>query len=264
MGNGLLRQEIFFDLALMRANPGSTEMTSSVTTRPLVNVSAPVDEADRVYEALRTAIHGGEVGPGQRLASERKLANDLDAPRASVRRALLRLTTEGMIERGIGRAGSRVRNSAPGNRNGEARDASPQDVLEARWAFEPGLVALVIARATEGDFFAMERQLERMARAGSQQEFREAGYTFHLEIAKATRNPLLVDLFEMIIEARVRAGWGRLTALNAKPEQRAAQIARNQSVVEALRHRDALLATALVRDHLAIMLDEIGRGAKPG
>ena len=41
----------------------------------------------------------------------------------------------------------------------------------------------------------MERQLLRMERAASRQEFREAGYAFHLEIAKATRNPPLVDIF---------------------------------------------------------------------
>ena len=235
-------------------------MAPTGTLRKLADVSAPVDEADRVYDALRIAIRSGEILAGQRLASERKLSTDLEAPRAAVRRALQRLTAEGMVERGLGRAGSRVRDPSPPIGPTETREASPQDVLEARWAFEPGLVALVVARATEADFLAMERQLERMVRATNQQAFREAGYNFHLEVAKATRNPLLVDIFEMIIAARARAGWGRLAALNATPEQRAAQIARNRSVVEALRHRDIDAATMLLRDHLARMLDEIGRG----
>lgn len=223
-------------------------------------ISGPIDAADRVYEALQGAIRDGSVGPGRRLASERTLATDLDAPRAAVRRALQRLTAEGVVVRGVGRAGSRVRQPTPARFGAETRDAGPQDVLEARWAFEPGLVALVVARATESDFVAMERQLDRMARAASQQEFREAGYFFHMEITKATRNPLLVQIFELIIAARARAGWGRLAALNAKPEQRAVQISRNRNVVAALRQRDAALATTLLRDHLAIMLDEIGRG----
>ena len=72
----------------------------------------------------------------------------------------------------------------------------------------------------------MERQLDRMAKAATQQEFREGGYGFHLELTRATRNPLLVSIFERIVEARARAGWGRLAALNATPAQRAAQIAR--------------------------------------
>ncbi len=237
-------------------------MPAHAPARKLADLSAPVDEADRVYAVLRIAIRDREVGPGQRLASERKLSTDLGAPRAAVRRALQRLQAEGAVERGLGRAGSRVRNAGTEGAPVEARGASPQDVLEARWAFEPGLVSLVIARATENDFLSMERQLLRMERAASQQEFREAGYAFHLEIAKATRNPLLVDIFEMIIEARARAGWGRLAALNATQEQRALQVARNRRVVEALRHRDGAVATTLLRDHLAIMLDEVERGPK--
>ena len=237
-------------------------MPSNAPARKLADLSEPVDEADRVYATLSIAIRDHEVGPGQRLASERKLSTDLGAPRAAVRRALQRLQAEGAVERGLGRAGSRVRNSRAEGAAVEARGASPQDVLEARWTFEPGLVALVIARATESDFVAMERQLQRMEHASSQQEFREAGYAFHLEITKAARNPLLVDIFEMIIEARARAGWGRLAALNATPEQRALQVARNRRVVEALRHRDGAVATTLLRDHLAIMLDEVERGPK--
>lgn len=236
-------------------------MAPTGALRKFPDVAAPVDEADRVYEALRVAIRGGEILAGQRLASERKLSADLEASRAAVRRALQRLTAEGMVERGLGRAGSRVRSPSAPTGPAETREASPQDVLEARWAFEPGLVALVVARATEADFAAMERQLERMARATNQQAFREAGYNFHLEIAKATRNPLLVDIFEMIIAARARAGWGRLAALNAKPEQRTAQIARNRRVLDALRQRDSDLSTALLRDHLATMLNEIGQRA---
>jgi GntR family transcriptional repressor for pyruvate dehydrogenase complex len=225
---------------------------------PLADVAVPVAETDRVYQALRIAIRDGEVVPGQRLASERKLSSDLGAPRAAVRRALQRLTAEGLVERGLGRAGSRVRPAA-GAAAGP-RAASPQDVLEARWAVEPGLVPLVVARATADDFAAMDRQLDRMAQAATQQEFREGGYGFHLALTRATRNPLLVAIFELIIEARARAGWGRLAALNATPEQRAAQIARNRRVVEALRQRDVPLATAALRGHLAAMLDDIARG----
>jgi DNA-binding FadR family transcriptional regulator len=234
------------------------------TVRRLVDVAGPVEETDRIYEALSVAIREGEIGPGRRLASERKLAIDLGAPRAAVRRALQRLAAEGRIERGIGRAGSRVRAVEPVAADAPAPRASPQDVLEARWALEPGLVPLVVARATEDDFAAMARQLDRMDRAASQQEFREAGYEFHLELARATRNPLLVSIFETIVEARARAGWGRLAALNATPAQRAAQIARNRGVLDALRHRDLPAASAALREHLATMLDDVARGPRGG
>jgi DNA-binding FadR family transcriptional regulator len=229
---------------------------------PLADVAGPVEETDRIYDALTIAIRDGEVGPGQRLASERKLSNDLRAPRAAVRRALQRLAAEGKIERGIGRAGSRVRSKPQPQPVPANPQASPQDVMEARWAFEPGLVPLIVARATDDDFAAMERQLDRMAKAATQQEFREGGYGFHLELTRATRNPLLVSIFERIVEARARAGWGRLAALNATPAQRTAQIARNRRTLDLLRQRDIPAASEALRDHLSMMLDEIARGPR--
>ena len=136
---------------------------------PLADVAGPVEETDRIYDALLIAIRDGEVGPGQRLASERKLSTDLSAPRAAGRRAVQTLAGPGGIESGVGRAGSRVRAKAPAHVTAPSPQASPQDVLETRWAFEPGLVPLVVARATDDDFAAMARQLDRMENAASQQ-----------------------------------------------------------------------------------------------
>lgn len=225
----------------------------------LPDISKRVDESDRVYNALRAAISRGDVQPGQRLASERTLALDLGTPRTAVRRALQRLAHEGAIERGIGRAGSRVRAELPQS-NVDALQAGPQDVLEARWVFEPGLVALIVARATDEDFRNMEMQLRRMREARTQQDFREAGYAFHLELVRSTRNPLLIGIFELIIEARANAGWGHLLALNATKEQQAIQTARNAEVLRTLRERDAETATARLRSHLRSMLDDVTRG----
>ncbi len=216
---------------------------------------------EHVYAALRAALEGGSLAAGGRIASERALAQHFGAPRGAVRRALARLVAEGLIERRLGRAGSRVR--APDLVAPRAASASgipetsPQDVLEARLSFETGLVDLVVARATEDDFARMALCLQRMEAAPSQQAFREAGYAFHLELARATRNPLLVHLFEVIIEARARAGWGKLRALNEKPDQRTAQIAKNWRTLAALRERDTETARRSLRDHLAQMLREV-------
>lgn len=220
---------------------------------------APSDE--QVYSAIREGLQAGSLVPGGRLASERVLAQHFAVPRGAVRRALTRLAAEGLIERRIGRAGSRVRTldmAPPHGVVGPAVPvASPQDVLEARLAFEPGLVELVVARATEEDFLRMAACLQRMETAPTQQAFREAGYAFHLELARSTRNPLLVHIFEAIIEARARAGWGKLRSLNEKPEQRRTQTGKNRRTLAALRERDVGTARRSLREHLAQMLREV-------
>lgn len=232
-------------------------MARSESTTILVG-ALPSDE--QVYCALRAGLQAGEVAPGGRIASERALAVHFGAPRSAVRRALSRLAAEGLIERRLGRAGSRARTPdlvPPRGVGTTVPNASPQDVLEARLAVEPGFIELVVARGTDEDFDRMAECLRRMEAAPTQQAFREAGYAFHLEMARATRNPLLVHLFEVIIDARARAGWGKLRALNERPDQRSAQIAKNWRTLAALRDRDVETARRSLREHLGTMVREV-------
>ena len=132
---------------------------------PMIAVAAPTPE--QVYAALRAGLEAGDVAPGGRLASERDLAAQFGVSRGAVRRALARLAGEGLIERRRGRAGSRARplDLMPPRPDTTTPFASPQDVLEARLAVEPGFVDLVIARATEDDFARMAACLMRMEAA---------------------------------------------------------------------------------------------------
>jgi DNA-binding FadR family transcriptional regulator len=132
--------------------------------------------------------------------------------------------------------------------------ASPLDVLEARMAIEPGFADLVVGRATESDFDRLEGLLLSLEKAPTQQEFKEAGYAFHLEIARSTRNPLLIQIFETVIEARKAAGWGRLLSLNDTVAARQGQVRANRRILDALRERDAELARKLLRTHLGSMV----------
>jgi DNA-binding FadR family transcriptional regulator len=51
-----------------------------------------------VAEHLRTLIHQGEVGPGERLPAERELAERLGVTRASLREAIRALQQEGYVQ----------------------------------------------------------------------------------------------------------------------------------------------------------------------
>ena len=108
-----------------------------------------------------------------------------------------------------------------------------------------------------GIFARLQEHLDRQERAADQLSFREAGYAFHLEIARATRNPLLVNIFELVIEARAKAGWEKLRHLNDSREAQLAQIASNRRVLEALRERDLSRARALIRRHLWSMISVV-------
>ena len=108
--------------------------------------------------------------------------------------------------------------------------------------------------AWEDDFARLDLRLQDLEQAPTQQEFREAGYAFHMELARVTRNPLLIRIFELIIEARAAAGWGRLRSLNDTPEARKSQAESNRRILTALRDRDSETARRLLRAHFGRMV----------
>lgn len=77
---------------------------SAVTERPLWG---------DIAAALRDQINSGEIKPGETLPSELELANRYSVSRDTVRRALNRLTQEGLLTPGRGRLGRQVRKSQP-------------------------------------------------------------------------------------------------------------------------------------------------------
>ena len=225
------------------------------------DLSEPVGVTETtIYRSLRDAIEDGNYEPGDRLPAERELSGRLGAPRGAVRRAIQRLEREGRVTRQIG-AGTFV---APLREDradaGQLDQVSPLDVLEARMALEPGFADLVVARASADDLGHLQVRVDVMRKAGSQDDFREAGYAFHLALARATRNPLLVHFFEIIIAARVAAGMSKLRHLNDTQERRDAQVARNQAVVDALAVRDAQTSRRLLRRHLSEMVTAVVAG----
>jgi GntR family transcriptional regulator len=76
----------------------------------------PVSEQalwEDVAAGLRTSISGGEYKPGDTLPTEAELADRYRVSRDTVRRALGKLTQQGLLTPGRGRLGRQVRTSRP-------------------------------------------------------------------------------------------------------------------------------------------------------
>ena len=117
--------------------------------RPKDPQEAP--EARRVLEAIRQIVSEGRLPSDGRLPTERQLAAELEAGRASVRRALDRLETEGLIWR---RQGKGTFAGQPPDPTEElaaqiASDVDPLSAMEARLCIEPALADLCARRATQ-------------------------------------------------------------------------------------------------------------------
>jgi len=132
--------------------------------------------SDSIVERIETLVLGGSLRPGERLPSERDLAEELGVSRPSLRDALAELSDRGLL---VSRAGSGV---------------FVADVLGS--AFSPALIQLFATHdEAVSDYIAFRRDIEglaaeRAARLGSETDLRVIDTIFRkMEAAHQKRDP---------------------------------------------------------------------------
>lgn len=127
----------------------------------------------RAVERIKAMIAGGEVGPGERLPTERDLSVQLGVSRSSMREAIRALTTLGVLEARHG-AGVYVTALRPADLLETfsvlaevSQGRTLLEVLQVRRMLEPAATALAAARAGARDLERIGALLERMDGAGA-------------------------------------------------------------------------------------------------
>ncbi len=210
-------------------------------------------QSARVHDFLAAAIRGGNFAPGAKLPTERALSEQLGVPRSAVRDGLSVLEARGQVVRIVG-SGTYVADlakAAPAPINPQAgQDVSPADIMAARLVVEPRLAALVVTNATGADL----EKIDQCNRAADQAEdfetFEHWDAALHEAIAQATRNPLIIDIYGTITQARDRTEWGDLKRRTITAERRAVYSVEHGAMVAALRARDVAAAEAAISAHL--------------
>jgi DNA-binding FadR family transcriptional regulator len=210
---------------------------------------------EQIAATLEAEIRSGVLGPGDRLPSERDLAQRMGVSRATVREALGALQLAGLVETRQG-AGSFVAGAPPAlPRLAIAADASPSAVLDARVIFEPAIVSLA-ARAVRSDG-AIERLLEVMAASddpadpAQRQRWSDADRAFHRRFADATGNPVLIAIAGHVAELMDQPLWRRLRDDSiAVPGRTALQLAEHRLIAAAVADGDGAAAAFHATEHI--------------
>lgn len=205
-----------------------------------------------VQDYLEAQIASGALAPGDKLPTERALAEQFGLSRNTVRGVLKVLEERGKITRMIGR-GTFVTGRQPRIPSATTvigSDASPAEVMEVRLMLEPAVAEVLVTRANGSDLAYMEKCLERAEAAQDWHDFETWDAALHATMVRATRNQFLNDLFERIDEARSQAEWGKLKQASLTERRRHAYQREHRAIVNALKERDASLARGLVEKHL--------------
>lgn len=205
---------------------------------------------EEVARQLRNLMQQGVLRPDDRLPPERELAKRFGVSRATVRHALSVLQAVGLIESRVGdgtftRSDPAVLNVTNLASALRAAQGSLIEQLELRRLIEPQAASLAAERATQSDIDELGRYLSEQDLHVSDPLFIEADSAFHLVIAGATKNGLLVKMVEgiheLLRESRElswRAGGG------ARP------LAEHRRIDEAIRRHDSHAAYSAMMDHV--------------
>lgn len=223
-----------------------------------------IDTTHLLKETLLTTLRNGRWTPGERLPSERRMMETFGVGRSSVRRALGQLKDMGLIVQAVG-SGTFVADDALDRLpalNPPATSVSPAELMEARMAFEPALIDLVIANANADDLAAMEECCRKAEAAATFAQFEHWDGALHKAIALATHNGFVIGVFNMINDVRNRAEWGLLKKKSLTDQRRQAYQKEHRAIVNALRRRDAVLAKKILAGHLHNVRDNLFQAGK--
>jgi GntR family transcriptional repressor for pyruvate dehydrogenase complex len=191
--------------------------------------------ADNATAALRDLLARGRYQPGDRLPSERALAEGLALSRPTLREAIRRLTEAGVLE----------------SRRGSGTYVAEIDldaIFAVRLALEPFAARLAATGRSDADV----RRLEALAKALRRQiddseAFAATDLAIHRTIAAAGGNGVLDDLLDRLTEL----GQLSRAITSPAPAVRQATVRDLNALVRAVRRGDSNAAAAAMEAHIS-------------
>ncbi|MEA1960091.1 MAG: FadR/GntR family transcriptional regulator [Bacillota bacterium] len=156
-------------------------------------------------EQLKEMIKRGELKPGNKLPSERDMAESLGVSRASVREALTALEAIGILDIRPGE-GTFVRQTNDQETFEPlalvlAVEQNPgAQMMEVRRVLESESAALAAERASQEDLNKIDKSLKKMKASSTVQEAVAADLRFHFAIAEATKNTILLRIMNTVAD----------------------------------------------------------------
>jgi len=196
-------------------------------------------------ERLKQSIHLGLLLPGERMASERKLAEQIGISRVTLREALGVLEAEGYVVIRRGATGGAFVASEPALRqmaqnHVSADPAQMMRVFEYREMAEPLAARLAAVRRSVADLEQIDAAIVALSGSVSHAEIRRSETAFHLSVAQASANRFvavsveeaMAALFLPLPEGEVDAA--RRASLDVRARLAEAIVARKEGVAETL------------------------------
>ena len=218
-------------------------------------------ESKRLYQKvaaeLKRRIADHEYAIGDRLPAERLIAEEMSVSRTVVREAIIMLEVEGLVDvrkgSGIHVVGTEVRyqQTLPesDDDNNEFLTAGPFELLQARQLLESNIAEFAATQVTKQDILALlaiQETAQKEDRARDSQWDKE----FHIQVAKATQNSVLVTLVEKLWQHREKNPYWRKLHEHIDDRAMESWCEDHEQILKALMRKDPKAAKLAMWQHL--------------
>lgn len=216
--------------------------------------------ADQAFEQILWFIVHRQWLPGEKIPSENELAALFSISRVSIRAALQKLIALGLLEARVGE-GTFVLRTSPAH---YFRSLIPtmllsyqddKEVSELRRGIEVECATLAAVRATPEDIERIEAAYARMntlIHSENLAEYIAADFAFHLAIAQASHNQMLVDVTTILKDILYMHYTDQIKSMG--PE---IGFGYHQKILEAIKARSPQQAADYVRKMFNCFIEQI-------
>jgi GntR family transcriptional regulator, transcriptional repressor for pyruvate dehydrogenase complex len=208
---------------------------------------------EQIVQQIEESILKGTLKAGDQLPAERDLAQRFGVSRTAVREAVKALREKGLVEAYSGRGTFITDGTSQAVRQSfdlMVKIGQPEgstDLAEVRSILEPEIAALAAERASEADRATLREAVAVMDRALKDADaYIEADLDFHLALAEAAANPLILSLIDSIV-GLLREQRLRIFQVEGGPQR--GQV-HHKRILEAMEKRDPKMAREAMKAHL--------------
>src|SRR5437016_2521419 len=228
------------------------ETVDSLDAKPVYRTVKTSRLFEQIVQQVEESIRKGQLKPGDQLPAERDLAQSFGVSRTAVREAVKTLREKGLVEAYSGRGTFVTSRTSHAIRQSldlmirVSQQEGSTHLAGLRQVLEPEIAAFAALRIEEQLLTTMREAVAVMDRSLQDPEaYIEADLDFHLALAEAVGNPLILSLLDSIV-GLLREQRSRIFNVDGGPERGQLHHKRD---LEAIGERDPETTRATMRDH---------------
>jgi GntR family transcriptional regulator, transcriptional repressor for pyruvate dehydrogenase complex len=223
---------------------------------------------EHIVEQIRNLIYNGLVKPGERLPSERELAEQFQTARLAVREAFRVLEESGLIYIKKGKMGGAYIRELNATRVSRAlmdtkENEMPrmEDLMEARAYIENIIVGLAIERIRPGNLRALKKNIAEAGRLISNEvSSAPVQVEFHILLARAAGNATLEMMLRSIMNV---LQLFLLKGIEPSKDHLKRHLSEHENILKAIQEKKPELAKKLVEKHIQYFTKHFSVSRRP-